>query len=168
MKWRYIKTPLVCIVYIVFPEFCKQTITGVLLSGMRTHNLCNSRALSYQLDHRDCLVDRNSFFHRAHERTEYTVLTHIGVWVNTNMNKTTIFFVTQARVYCRKKKGSASVFNIQWGHRGRGPPPSKLRSRKIHRCHTGTEYYVKHGQSLHNSWDDTIYLCAETVEQYTI
>ena len=28
--------------------------------GIQTHNLCNSRAVSYQLDHRDCQVARGS------------------------------------------------------------------------------------------------------------
>ena len=38
----------------------KQISQAYYSGGIRTHNLCNSRAVSYQLDYRDCPVARGS------------------------------------------------------------------------------------------------------------
>ena len=35
------------------------------------------------------------FFHRTRESTEYTVRTHIGVWVKTKINKNTFVYFLQ-------------------------------------------------------------------------
>ena len=39
-----------------FPELCEQKSPSYYLGWIWTHDLCNSRAVSYQLDHRDCPV----------------------------------------------------------------------------------------------------------------
>ena len=61
-----------------FPSLWKKS-QAYYSGGIRTHNLCNSRAVSYQLDHRDCPVARGSsnliFSHRNRERAEYKMLT---------------------------------------------------------------------------------------------
>ena len=63
--------------YIHFPSFVKKT--QAYYSGeIWTHDLCNSKAVSYQLEHR--------------ESTKYTVLTHIGVRVKPKL----IFFINNA------------------------------------------------------------------------
>ena len=41
-----------------FPESCEKKSQAFYSGGIRTHDLCNSRAVSYQLDHRDCPVAR--------------------------------------------------------------------------------------------------------------
>ena len=39
-----------------FPESCEKKSQSFFYSGgIRTHNLCNSRAVSYQLHYQDCL-----------------------------------------------------------------------------------------------------------------
>ena len=43
-----------------YPSSVKKKSQAYYSSGIRTHDLCNSRAVSYQLDHRDCPVARGS------------------------------------------------------------------------------------------------------------
>ena len=43
-----------------FPESCEKISQACYSSGIRTHDPCNSRAVSYQLDYRGCPVARGS------------------------------------------------------------------------------------------------------------
>ena len=47
-------------VYLVLSRVLWKNIIGMLLGGIRTHDPCNSRAVSYQLDYRGCPVARGS------------------------------------------------------------------------------------------------------------
>ena len=44
-----------------FPESCEKISQVCYSGGIRTHDPRNSRAVSYQLDYRDCPVARGSF-----------------------------------------------------------------------------------------------------------
>ena len=43
-----------------FPKSVKKKLQAYFSGGLRTQDLCNSRAKSYQLDHRGCPVARGS------------------------------------------------------------------------------------------------------------
>ena len=43
-----------------FPESCEKISQAYYSDGIQTHDPCNSRAVSYQLDYRDCPVARGS------------------------------------------------------------------------------------------------------------
>ena len=43
-----------------FPESCEKISQACYSGGIRTHDPCNSRAVSYQLDYRGCPVARGS------------------------------------------------------------------------------------------------------------
>ena len=49
----YPYTPM-CVSTVYFPWFSEKISLALYSSGIRTHDLCNSRALSYKHDHRDC------------------------------------------------------------------------------------------------------------------
>ena len=55
-----------------FPESCEEISQAYYSGGIRTHDPCNSRAVSYQLDYRDCPVARGSsnpmFWQRVPQR----------------------------------------------------------------------------------------------------
>ena len=58
--------------------------------GIRTHDPCNSRAMSYQLDHRDCPVARgssNPMFSSGYcKRLSIQCYTHRCIWVKPKIN----------------------------------------------------------------------------------
>ena len=74
-----------------FPESCEKISQACYSGGIRTHNPCISRAVSYQLDIGFKLPLATG---QPWESTEYTVLTHIGVWVKTKINKNKLFCYT--------------------------------------------------------------------------
>ena len=45
---------------VLSPESCEQMSQACYSGGIRTHDPCNSRAVSYQLDYRGCPVARGS------------------------------------------------------------------------------------------------------------
>ena len=61
-----------------FPEPCEQISQAYDSSGIRTHDPCNSRAVSYQLDYRGCPVARGSlspmFWQRVPQRYKRWIL----------------------------------------------------------------------------------------------
>ena len=51
------------------PEFCEKKSQAYYSGGIQTHDRCNSRAVSYQLDHRDCTVYEKLTSHFDHKNT---------------------------------------------------------------------------------------------------
>ena len=66
-----------------FPRVLWKKSQAFYSGGIRTHDPCNSRAVSYQLDHRDCPVARGGsnkdFLYSNHEFTLYTSHANIQV-----------------------------------------------------------------------------------------
>ena len=60
MVFTHIYTDVWSTVYSVLSRVLWKKSQAFYSGGIRTHDLCNSRAVSYQLDHRDCPVARGS------------------------------------------------------------------------------------------------------------
>ena len=72
---------------VLSPSLVKTTSQAYYSGWIRTHDPCDSRAVSYQLDYLPGsnpvrVICMRYFFHMTRESTEYLVLTHIGVRVN--------------------------------------------------------------------------------------
>ena len=55
----FIHTPM-CVSTVYFLEICEQKSEAYYSGGIQTRDFCNSRAVSYKLDHLDCPEARGS------------------------------------------------------------------------------------------------------------